>query len=202
MKRLMLVRHGESEWNASRRLQGQADIALSDRGRSQARALQPTVASLVPDRVVASSLKRARDTAALLGFPDAELDDDLREIDVGDWAGKNIDDLIAQDWRAYKAWRAGKHTPPSGEAWASFTARTGRVIRSLLDGHHRQILVVSHGGVLRALLEHLLALPPERIVAVGPGSLTMLQQGSNSRTEMRLELFNFSPDGPMLDAPD
>jgi broad specificity phosphatase PhoE len=202
MKRLMLVRHGESEWNADRRLQGQADIALSERGQAQARALRPTIAALRPDRVAASSLKRARHTAALLGFPDAELDDDLREIDVGDWAGRNINDLLARNAEAYKAWRAGRHTPPGGEAWGSFTARTGSVVRELLAGDSRKILVVSHGGVLRALVETLLALSPEKIVPVGPGTLTMLQHDPNGRTEFRLELFNFSPTGLLLDAPD
>src|SRR5687767_11611144 len=105
MRRLLLVRHGESEWNAGRRLQGQADIALSSRGEEQARALRPVVTALRPGRVLASSLKRARDTAALLGFPDAELRDELREIDVGEWTGASIDELRARDGVAYSGWR-------------------------------------------------------------------------------------------------
>jgi hypothetical protein len=89
MKRLMLVRHGETDWNTERRLQGHADIRLSERGRAQAQALRPTVHALCPDRVVTSSLYRARDTAALLGYPEAESRDELREIHVGDWTGKS-----------------------------------------------------------------------------------------------------------------
>ena len=203
MKRLMLVRHGESEWNSGGRLQGQADIGLSARGEDQARALGPTIAALRPERVFASSLKRARATAALLGFPDAEPEDGLKEIDVGAWTGEPIDDLIARDPAAYRGWRAGAYTPPGGEPWASFMARTGGFVRGLLDGDASQILIVSHGGVVRALLEDLLALPPERIVPVGPGSLTMLQHlKPDGRAELRLELFNYSPTGPVLDAPD
>ena len=71
MKRILLVRHGESEWNAVRRLQGQADIDLSQKGRRQAAALAPVVEGLAPDLVLTSDLKRAADTAALLGYPQA-----------------------------------------------------------------------------------------------------------------------------------
>lgn len=203
MKRLLLVRHGESAWNAVRRLQGQADVALSPRGEEQAQALRPTIAALEPAHVLASSLKRARDTATLLGFPDAQPVDALREIDVGDWTGELVADLRARDRAAYLGWREGAHTPPGGETWASFKARTGGFVRGVLQADHGHILLVCHGGVIRALLESLLALPADRIVPVGPGSLTMLQhQHSNGRTQMRLELFNFSPFGPVLDAPD
>jgi probable phosphoglycerate mutase len=199
MKRLVLVRHGESEWNAGRRLQGQADIGLSPRGEEQARALRPLVAGLQPVRVVASSLRRARDTATLLGFPDAALVDDLREIDVGEWTGAAIDDLAARADGAYRKWRAGLHTPPGGEAWEGFKARTAGGVRLILDSAEGNVLVVSHGGVVRALLESLLALSPDRIVPVAPGSLTVLQCHS---PEWRLEVFNYSPGGPTLDAPD
>ena len=75
--RLLLVRHGETEWNAARRLQGQADIALSDRGRDQARRLRPVIEALRPDRVVTSDLLRAAETfvdlvAVTLGVPRGE----------------------------------------------------------------------------------------------------------------------------------
>lgn len=203
MKRLLLVRHGESEWNSARRLQGQADIGLSPRGEEQARALRSTVAALQPEHVVVSTLKRARDTAALLGYPDAARHDDLREISVGEWTGEHIDDLVARDAQAYKGWRAGTYTPPGGETWSEFKDRTGSFVRALIEAKHRSILVVSHGGVLRALLESFLALSPERIVPVGPGSLTLLQhKTAGDRSEVRLEVFNFSPGGPALDAPD
>ncbi len=203
MKRLMLVRHGESEWNAARRLQGQADIDLSPRGAAQAEALRGTISALAPDRVVTSSLQRARRTAALLGFPEAEAREELREIDVGEWTGLPIDRLVAQDADAYRGWRAGAYTPPGGEAWCDFTRRTGSFVRDAVAGDEERILLVSHGGVLRALLETLLSLSPERIVPVGPGSLTMLQHlRPNGRDEVRLELFNFSPAGPVLNAPE
>ena len=202
IKRLMLVRHGETEWNADRRLQGQADIRLSKRGRAQAESLRPTMHALSPDRVVTSSLGRARDTAVLLGYSEAEVRSELREINVGEWTGKLTRELVARDEAAYRSWRVGSYTPPGGETWPDFKARAVGFVRGVLTGPHTRILLVSHSGVLRALLESLLALAPNRIVSVRPGSLTILQHsGSSEQDEIKLELFNFSPAGPVLDAP-
>src|SRR5690606_9626425 len=106
MKRLMIVRHGESEWNADRRLQGQADIALSPKGRSQAQALIPVIAGLNPDRTICSDLERAHDTAKLLGIADADCLTELREINVGDWTGRPIEDIRTSESAAYQGWRA------------------------------------------------------------------------------------------------
>src|SRR3954471_23099299 len=87
--RLILIRHGESTWNAEERLQGQLDPPLSERGREQVRALQEMIATLdVPDeRIVCSDLGRARETAELLGLEPAAYDARWREIDVGAWGG-------------------------------------------------------------------------------------------------------------------
>lgn len=199
MKRLLLVRHGESEWNAARRLQGQADIDLSEKGRQQALALKATIAALNPDRVLTSDLKRARDTAALLGFASAQQTPALREISVGDWTARDIDEIIERDGESYRGWRAGTFVPPGGEAWSDFTTRTERAVRDALEGAER-VLAVCHGGVVRALLQTLIGLGPAKILPVGPASLSILK--FDSARDVRLELFNFRPDGPALDAPD
>ena len=200
MRRLFLVRHGESEWNAVRRLQGQADIALSSQGEAQAIALAATVAQLAPDRVITSDLRRAHQTASLLGYPDARQDARLREVNVGDWTGLPIADIIATDAEAYRGWRAGTFAPPGGEHWQDFSLRTANAVLSE-SGTAKRLLVVCHGGVIRALLQTLLGLAPKRIIPVGPGSLTILAN-KPAETEMRLEVFNFAPGGPVLDAPD
>jgi glucosyl-3-phosphoglycerate phosphatase len=202
MTRILLVRHGESEWNAIRRLQGQADIDLSERGRAQADALRQTIASLAPARVVTSDLKRAADTAALLGFPEAERRRDLRENDVGDWTGRSIAELKAEAADSYRGWRAGTVTPPGGESWQAFRARTSEAILGLSSTCEGPLLAVCHGGVVRALLESFLDLTPERIIPVGPASLTILRRPVGADARIRLELFNFNPTGPVLDAPD
>ena len=200
MKRLFLVRHGESEWNAVRRLQGQADISLSAKGEAQATALASTVAQLAPDRVVTSDLRRAYQTASLLGYPDAQRDHRLREVDVGEWTGLPIADIISDDAEAYRGWRAGTYAPPGGEHWQDFAGRITAAVLGEAETAQR-LLVVCHGGVIRALLQTLLGLAPKRIIPVGPGSLTILASKPDE-PEMRLEVFNYAPGGPVLDAPD
>ena len=200
MKRLLLVRHGESEWNAVRRLQGQADIGLSPKGEAQALALAPTLAQLAPDLVITSDLRRARHTAELLGYPQARAEPGLREVDVGDWTGLEIGQIMADQAEDYRGWRAGTHTPPGGEDWADFAQRTAATTRAALATTER-LLVVCHGGVIRALLQTLLGLSPKRIIPVGPASLTILAN-KHHESDMRLEVFNHTPGQLILDAPD
>jgi len=200
MKRLLLVRHGESEWNAERRLQGQADISLSAKGEAQALALASTIEDLAPDRVVASDLRRARHTAQLLGHSDPELDAGLREINVGDWTGMAIADIVAQDPEGYRGWRAGTFAPPGGEVWKDFADRTTEAAMRSFETADR-LLVVCHGGVIRALIQTLLGLPPQRIIPVGPASITILANRPGE-SEMRLEVFNAGPGRLVVDSPD
>ncbi|MEO1222615.1 MAG: histidine phosphatase family protein [Pseudomonadota bacterium] len=201
--RLLLVRHGQSEWNASRRLQGQADVALSEEGRRQADALRPTIEAIAPDRAISSDLARVRETAERIGAKQATFTSDLREIDVGDWTGKAIDAISSADPEAYAGWRAGTHAPPGGEDWSSFVARVGAVIeREQTTGPGETLLVVCHGGVIRALIQHLLGLPPARIIPVAPASLTLLQLDKAGGQNGRLELFNYRPGNLDFEAPD
>src|SRR6478609_7945793 len=104
--RLILVRHGQSTYNAQLRLQGQADPPLSETGREEARALAGALPRFA--QVVTSDLARASETAALLGYPDAERDARWREIALGEWQGRSLTDF--EDETAY-AWRGGSLTP-------------------------------------------------------------------------------------------
>lgn len=199
MKRLLLVRHGESEWNAVRRLQGQADIALSPRGREQARALAPLIAAHRPDLVLTSDLARAVETAGLLGYPKAEHERGLREHSVGIWTGQAIAEIKAREEANYLAWRAGSYVPPEGELWRDMRARIGAAMMRALQRTEQTGLLVCHGGVIRAALDHALGLEPARIIPVGPASLTILAFPNGMA---RLEAFNVTGAAPVLDAPD
>lgn len=197
--RLLLVRHGQSEWNAGRRLQGQADIALSELGRAQADALAPLVASFAPDRVITSDLKRARETAERLGYPDATPEPGLREIAVGAWEGQGIEDLIRLSADDYHGWRAGSFCPEGGELWGDFCTRTqGAVGRATAEGA-KTVLIVCHGGVIRSLLHRLVGIEPRQIMPVSPASLSALRL---EKGEARLELYNLRPSGPEFDVAD
>lgn len=200
--RILLVRHGQSEWNASHRLQGQADISLSERGRYQADSLKPVIKNIAPCRGVSSDLQRVRETASRIWDQPPVFTDQLREIDVGDWTGQAIPDIKAQDPNGYIGWRAGTVTPPGGEKWGDFVDRVGRVIEGQQADACDNLLVVCHGGVIRAILQKFLGLKPENIIPVGPASLTAMQLANDEGKPARLELFNYRPDQLEFAAPD
>lgn len=200
--RILLVRHGQSEWNASRRLQGQADIELSDQGRAQADALRNVIEQIGPCRAVSSDLGRVQETVRRLGVADAQPDKGLREIDVGEWTGRRIPDLIAENEDQYLAWRAGTNTPPGGELWEDFADRVTSVINREAKSPCQNLLVACHGGVVRAILQRFLNLQPSNIIPVAPASLTALRLANGSGKPVRLELFNYLPDQLEFEAPD
>ncbi len=198
--RLLLVRHGQSEWNAARRLQGQADIGLSELGKSQADALRPVIEEIGHCRAVSSDLARVRDTAQRIGADNPRFTEELREIDVGDWTGRAIDDIRAEDEDAYQGWRAGTSSPPGGETWAHFVDRITGVIESENRKACRNLLIVCHGGVIRAILQRYVGLDPAQIIPVAPASLSALRFGNGKPP--RLELFNYLPNSMDFGAPD
>ena len=198
--RLLLVRHGQSEWNAARRLQGQADVGLSERGKRQADALRPVIEQISPCRAVASDLERVRETARRIWAETPRFTDALRETDVGDWTGRAIDEIRSEDEAAYQGWRAGTSAPPGGELWADFAARVTGVIEAELREPCQNLLVVCHGGVIRAILQRYIGLDPAHIIPVAPASLSALRLGNTKPP--RLELFNYLPDSLDFGAPD
>lgn len=200
MMRLLLVRHGQSKWNAARRLQGQADIELSELGMAQADALRPVIEKVGHCRAVSSDLTRVRDTADRIGAASPRFTPDLREIDVGDWTGRAINDIRAEDEAAYQGWRAGTSAPPGGEPWASFVERVSGVIEEEQETPFENLLVVCHGGVIRAILHRYVGLDPTQIIPVAPASLSALRLGNGKPP--RLELFNYLPASLDFGAPD
>src|SRR3954454_6120119 len=130
---LVLVRHGESTWNAEHRLQGQLDPPLSETGRRQALELKPLVERIeVPrERVIASDLSRARETAALLGLEPGRTDPRWREIDIGEWGGRTAAEVEAESDELTN-WRGGARTAPDGETWDEFTARVADAVDELV----------------------------------------------------------------------
>jgi probable phosphoglycerate mutase len=169
--RLVLVRHGQSEWNASGLLQGQADPALSATGRAEAAALAPLLRGVRATRVVASDLRRARETAALAGHPGAELDPRWREIDVGEWQGRPVAGLPQG---MEPAWRGGDLVAPGGEAWPQLVERVGAALDELAreDG---DVLVFAHGGAVKAAVQRVTGAPGVRLGGLPNASVTVLR---------------------------
>lgn len=189
MSTLVLVRHGETPWNAERRLQGAQDIELSDVGRSQATALRDLVRGLAPTRVVASPLLRARDTLRLIGLDPDEVDPRWQEADLGEWTGRRSADLDAAD---YAEWRAGRLTPPGGESLSAVHTRVADALRDVPEVG--TTLVVTHGGPIRAACTVLVGLPSSHLVPVLPGSVSTFELSGTPR----LMSFNVTPSPTLL----
>lgn len=178
---LLLVRHGESTFNALGKLAGQADVPLSDNGQRQVAALAPIVARYRPDMAVSSDLLRTRQTADLLGHAEALVWPELREMDLGEWTSAEVAALQAEQPDQYAAWRAGELTPPGGEDWATFCARVGGALARGATAGVDCLLMVVHGGVIRAACDLLIDLPASRIAPVNPASLTVFEGGARPR---------------------
>lgn len=150
---LLLARHGETADNAARRFQGSRNPPLNERGRAQAAALAEALRGEPIAALWTSPLARAAETAeivgAALGLP-PQLDDRLREIDVGDWAGRTYAEALAEVPDAIERWLAGdlSFRFPGGESLAE---QTERVVAALEDIRAGAVpaLVVCHGGVIR-----------------------------------------------------
>ena len=151
---LVLVRHGETDWNRERRFQGHADMPLNDTGRRQARELADALRDEGLTAVYTSPLRRASETAGIvadrLGLEAEELEA-LREIDVGDWQGLTVDEVKTRfPERVDVAWRSGW---PNGETHEQLSAR---VLPALLDLEQRhpdaRVLGVTHAGPIRVAL--------------------------------------------------
>lgn len=157
--RLLVLRHGRSEWNAQRRWQGHADVPLDDEGMRQAAAVAEVLGGF--DAVWASDLQRATLTAQiigeLLGIGPVQIDARLRETDVGPWEGLRHDEVEA-GWPGYLA---AQLRPEGFEAYDAAAARMMAAFVSIATAHPgSEVLVVSHGGVIRAVRRALAAVDP------------------------------------------
>lgn len=167
---MLIVRHGQSEWNALGRWQGRADPPLSDLGRRQASQAADLLGSF--DAIVASPLTRALHTAEIiadaLGVGPVTVEPDLVERDVGEWSGLTTAE-IDRDWPGY---RRGNRRPPGFESDSALLDRTldvfGRLSRRFSGA---EILVVCHGGLIYSLEAHH-DMPFERIPNLGARWMT------------------------------
>jgi broad specificity phosphatase PhoE len=159
MQRLILVRHGETIWNAEQRLQGQTDIPLNEVGRRQAHQLAARLSGETIDAVISSDLQRAMDTALIIAEPHrltVRVDPRLRQSHRGKWEGLTY----AEIERLYPN-SVHDVTPPGGEALSSVVARVQSWLDDVRRDHAGQTaLAVSHGQILRILIALALKIDP------------------------------------------
>jgi alpha-ribazole phosphatase/probable phosphoglycerate mutase len=174
---VLLARHGQSDWNAAGRWQGHADRPLSERGREQARELAARLAQFALDAIYSSDLERARATAEAVA--DAQRLEvvtvpELREVDVGSWQGLTRDDARKRFPEDFRRWQAGSVGWRDGESYVEMSKRVVGAVREIAVRHAGgRILVVAHGGPIRAIHAEALGLDVEtyrRLRSVEPNA--------------------------------
>ena len=159
--RQILIRHGESLSNREGRVQGQADVELSEVGQRQAAAVadwcrrQPEMAAA--DELWSSPLRRARATAEAIGVAigkPVQLADDLRELHAGIFQGHLWDDLVVRFPTEVARWQSGDldYQIPKGESRRQLAERGRQALEALADRPTKRMIVVAHGGILTAAL--------------------------------------------------
>jgi broad specificity phosphatase PhoE len=157
---LILVRHGETDWNRDGRWQGHADAPLNERGRAQARVLADELAGEEVAAVYSSDLRRARETAEIIAARlgrEVCVDPRLREVHVGRWSGLTMVEIEARFPDDVARWRAGDadHAFGDGETYAAMGQRVVAAVEEIAERHpEEQVVVVLHGGPIRSLLAH------------------------------------------------
>jgi broad specificity phosphatase PhoE len=212
VRRLVLLRHGQTEYNAGSRMQGQLDTDLSDLGRMQAVAAAEVLAKRQPLLIVSSDLRRALDTALALseraGLP-VSVDTRLRETHLGDWQGMTHLEVDAVAPGARLAWRDdARWAPHGGESRIDVAERSLPVVADLVAGQpewgvdeaDRPVVLVAHGGLIAALTAALLRLPVDNWpILGGMGNASWVQLSGHSEPDAgaddvrwRLDVWNAS----------
>lgn len=176
---LLLIRHGETEWNKSGKLAGRTpDVHLNEAGRAQAAGLVQMLARQPIHALYASPLERCQETAlplaAHLGTP-VVIEEGLVEVDYGAWHGAELKELAKRD-----EWRSVQHFPsffrfPEGETLLDVQYRAAGVAERVAAAHPNQVVALfSHGDVIRTLLAHLTGTPLDLFqrVVISPASVT------------------------------
>lgn len=161
MKKIYLLRHGESQWNLSGKIQGQKDIPLTNKGISQAKLAGDKLSSVKIDKVYSSDLSRAYDTAKIIGDKikkEPITVKDFREISFGTWEGLSNKDIATHKEQIY-LWRNEPENLqiPGGENLGQVQSRAIKALNQILqDKANNNILLVSHGVTLKTLVLGLL----------------------------------------------
>lgn len=157
MTTIYLTRHGETEWNLARRLQGQLDSPLTDKGKLQAEWLRDRLKDVEFNAIYSSSSNRALDTAHIVkGHREMPIEkrEELREIMMGKWEGQKVKVIEKEDpTNFFNFWNKPElFVTDSGEDFDAVIERTYKILEEIKANHTGNVLVVSHGIVLKSLL--------------------------------------------------
>jgi probable phosphoglycerate mutase len=192
--RLLLIRHGETEWSRARRFAGARDVPLTGHGRRQCEAVAQALAPTRVAAVYASPLERARVSAEIIARPHGlpvRLEPALREMGFGAWEGLTAEEAAARFPAAMTTWRSAPHlaAPPGGESLAEVAARVTAAREALTHAHRGEtVTIVAHAIVIRLVVLAALGLGPERLRAVdaSPAGITEIEYQEGWATVHRM----------------
>jgi len=196
-RRLLIWRHGRTEWNAIGRMQGQSDVALDETGVRQAHEAAPLLAAERPDAIFSSDLSRARVTAEALGdlvrLP-VKLDERLRETCFGPWQGLTTEEIAAQFPDEYACWTSGKGFVVEGaEQPHQVSERMAAAIDDALEASDGTLVVVTHGAAARRAVAGLLGWADDVVGKLGPLGNCRWSELRHTATGWRLHAHNAGP---------
>ena len=171
MKKLYFVRHGQTEWNAIRRMQGQWNSNLNESGKGHADTNGKLLKGLNIDAMYVSPLDRTRQTAEIINQHvnlEPIFDDRIMEWDTGDWSGEmyaEIPNKWPDEWRQLEADRY-HFRPPNGENYPDMLARSKPFVHELLESEHSNIAIVSHGLIGKVMFSYLMGYAPPQILGI------------------------------------
>ena len=170
--RLILVRHGETDWNLEGRYQGQADLPLNERGREQAKLLAERLRGERIEAIYASDLSRAFETAKIIAEvvgQEVKTLESLREVDTGVWTGLTLEEVESRYPRHLREWRADPLGVKrlEGESYLELFERTIAATREIVEAHPDQtVLIVGHGGNMKCIILDALGVGADRATEI------------------------------------
>jgi broad specificity phosphatase PhoE len=165
---IVLVRHGETDWNRERRFQGHADVPLNEEGRTQVRELAELLAGESFSGAYSSPLRRATQSAEILGARlglDVRPSEALKEVDVGSWSGLTVPEVEVRFPEGYKRWLEWRCSGwGDGETYGELARRVVAGLHELAHAHPGgSVLAVTHGGPMRSAMAAALGLPLDEV---------------------------------------
>ncbi len=172
IQRVVLWRHGQTDWNLANRFQGHSDIPLNETGIDQARRAAPLLYGLRPSKIISSDLIRAKQTAqelANISRLPIHIDPGLRETNGGKWEGRTGAENRADDYEKFVNWLDGNDEPAGdfGERRSEIALRAVTAIESALEKEIETLVVVTHGGTARIIIGKMLELPMTQWASIG-----------------------------------
>ncbi|MBN2041532.1 MAG: histidine phosphatase family protein [Spirochaetes bacterium] len=169
---IYLLRHGEIDSGGKKRFTGQLDLSLTEKGRLQAESWKKELSCIKFDYVYSSDLTRCVETVRIItGSENSVLIKELREIYLGEWEGLSFDEVKAerkQQWEE-RGQNITGYRPPAGESFNDLKKRVIPAFSKIAEENKGNILIVTHAGVIRTIICHLLEIPFRRLFSLGLG---------------------------------